>query len=47
MCDTAVDTHPSTMQFVLECYKTQEKCHETVHRCFFVSDSILYKTYET
>ena len=47
MCDKAVDTHLSTIQFVPECYKTQEKCHETVHRCFFVSDSILYKTYET
>ena len=34
MCDKAVDTHAPTIQFVLECYKTQEMCYKAVHRCF-------------
>ena len=34
MCDKAVDTHPSTIQFVSECYKTQKECYKaTVRRC--------------
>ena len=46
MCDKAVDTHPSTIKFVPECYKTQELCHKVDNRCFFVFGSIpdQYKT---
>ena len=40
MCDKAVETHPSTKQFVLKCYNSQEACDKAVHRCFFVFDSI-------
>ena len=36
MCDKAVDTYPSTIQFVPECYKTQEMCYKAVHRCFCI-----------
>ena len=39
MCDKAVDTHPSTIQFVPECYKIPKMCYKAVHR-FFVFDSI-------
>ena len=48
MCDKAVDTHPFTITFVPECYKTQEMCYKTIHRCFFVFDSFPdhYKTQE-
>ena len=34
MGDKAVDTHPSTIQFVPEWYRTQEMCDKTVNRCF-------------
>ena len=34
MCNKAVDTYPSTIKFVPECYKAQEMCHEAVNRCF-------------
>ena len=34
MCDKAVDTHPSTIQFVPECYKPQEECDKAINRCF-------------
>ena len=46
MCDKAVNTHPSTIQFVPECYKTQEISDKTVNMCFFVFISIpeWYKT---
>ena len=40
MCGKAVDTHPSTIKFVPECYKTQEMCYKAVNRCFFGIDSI-------
>ena len=36
MCDKAVDTYPSTIQFVPKCYKTQEMCYKAVHRCFCI-----------
>ena len=29
--DKVADTHPSTIQLVLEWYKTQEMCYEAVH----------------
>ena len=32
MCDTVVDTHPSTMQFVPECSMAQEICYKAVNR---------------
>ena len=34
MCDKAVTTYDSTIQFVPDCYKTQEICDKTVTRCF-------------
>ena len=40
MCNKAVDTHPSTIQFVPECYKNQEMREKAVNRCLFVFDSI-------
>ena len=48
MCDKAVDTHPSAIQFVPECCKTQEMCDKAVNRCFLVFDSFpdQYKTQE-
>ena len=46
ICDKAVNTHPSTIQFVPECYKIQEMCDESAFFFFFVFDSISdqYKT---
>ena len=35
MCYEIANTHYSSMQFVLECYKTQERCDKSVNRCFF------------
>ena len=48
MCDKAVNTHPSTMRFVPECYNTEEMCDKAVDRCPFVIDSVpdQYKTQE-
>ena len=40
MCDKAVDSHLPTIQFVPECYKSQEMCYKAASRCFFVFDSI-------
>ena len=34
MCDKGVYTHPSTIQFVPECYKSQEISYKAVIRCF-------------
>ena len=34
MCEKAVDTYPSTINFVPECYNTQQICDKAVHRCF-------------
>ena len=47
MCDEAVDTHPTTIKYFPECYRTQEMCNKAVHRCFLF-DSIpdQYKTQE-
>ena len=36
MCDKAVYTHPTTIKYVSECYKTQEVCNKAVHRCFCI-----------
>ena len=35
MCDKAVDSHPLTIKYVRECYKTQEMCCRAVHKMFF------------
>ena len=35
----AVDTCPSTIQFIPEYYKTQERCDKAVYTCPFVCDS--------
>ena len=40
MCDEAVDTYPSTIKFVPECFMTQEMCDKAVNRWFFVFDFI-------
>ena len=47
MCDKAVDTHLTTIKYVLECSKAHEMCNNAVHRCFLF-DSIpdQYKTEE-
>ena len=37
MCDKTVNTHPSAIQFVAQCYKTQEMCDKAVNRYFFIS----------
>ena len=44
----AVNTYPSTIKFVPECFMTQEMCNKAVNGCFFVFDSIpdQYKTQE-
>ena len=34
MCDKAVDTYPSTINFVSECFMTQEMCNKVVNSCF-------------
>ena len=34
MCDKVANTHPSTIQFVPDCYKTQEICDEAFNKCF-------------
>ena len=36
MYDKTVDTHPSTIQSVPECYKTHSTYYEGVHRCLFI-----------
>ena len=32
MCDKAVNTHPSTVKCVFECFMTQEMCNKVVNR---------------
>ena len=46
MCDTSVNTCHCTIQFVLDCYKTQEMCDKAVNKCFLAFIYILdwYKT---
>ena len=46
MCDKAVNTYPSTIEYVPYCYKTQLMYDKAVNRCFFVFYSIpdWYKT---
>ena len=35
MCDKAVNTYPSTINFAPECFMTQEMCDKAVNRRFF------------
>ena len=47
MCDKAVDTQPTTIKYVSECYKTQEVCNKQFIDVFvfdYISDQ--YKTLE-
>lgn len=34
MCNEAVDSYPSAIQFVIDWYKTQEMCNKEVDTCF-------------
>ena len=44
MCDKAVNTHPSTIKFVSECFMTRGMCDKAIN-VFFVFDSTdRYKT---
>ena len=46
MCDKAVNTHPSTIKFVSECFMTRGMCNKAIN-VFFVFDSTdRYKTQE-
>ena len=36
MRNKAVNTYPSPIKFVPECFMTQEMCDEAVSRCFFI-----------
>ena len=40
MCDKTVNTYPSTIKFVPECFMTQEVRDKAGNICFFVFDSI-------
>ena len=40
MCDKAVNTYPSPIEFVPECFMTQKMCEKAVNKCFFVFDYI-------
>ena len=48
MCNKAIGTYHSPMQFVPECYKSQEMFDKAVNTCRFVSDSVpdLYMSQE-
>ena len=40
MCDKAVNTYPSTTEYVPDPFKTQETCDKVVDKSPFVFDSI-------
>ena len=40
MCNKAVGSYPSAIQFVSDWYKTQEMCDKAIDTCFFVFDSV-------
>ena len=40
MCDDTVNTSPPAIQFVPECYNTQEICDKAVGACPFVFSSV-------
>ena len=35
MCDKAVNTYHSKVQFITDCYKNQEICGKAFKKCFF------------
>ena len=41
MCNKAIDTYTSAIQFVLDKYKTQRMCDKAADTCFFAFDSII------
>ena len=41
MCNKAVGTYPSAMQFVPKCYKTRETSDKAIYTCAFVYDFFL------
>ena len=49
ICDKAVSTYPSTVQFVPNCYKTQEMCDEAFKKYFieFIDIPYWYKTHKS
>ena len=49
ICDKAVNTYPSTIQFVSDCYKTQEMCDEAFNKYFieFIDVPDWYKTHKS
>ena len=36
MCDEAIDDYSPTIQFVPECYKTQEMCNKAINIFFSI-----------
>ena len=46
MCNKAINTSPSTIQFAPECYESQKVCVKAVDTCSFVLNSVpdQYKT---
>ena len=48
MCNQAVDNYVDALEYVPECFKTQEMCDKVVDTCPFVFDSIpdRYKTHK-
>ena len=48
MCDKAVDTYRSTIEYVPDWFRTQEMCSKAVDKCPFAFDSVpdQYKTQE-
>ena len=40
MCNIAVDTYSSAIQYVPDQYKTQKMCDEAVDNCPFAFDSV-------
>ena len=48
MCDKAVDTYPSTTEYVPDQFRTQEMCDKALDKCPFGFDSVpdQFKTHE-
>ena len=47
MCDKPVNTYHSTIQFVLDCCKTQEMCDKAVNKYFFFAFAYILDWYKT
>ena len=41
MCNNAVNTHGSTIEYIPDRFKIQEMCEKAVDRCFLVFYSVL------